>query len=165
VYGPDEARAYRVFEDVPRNAEDVLRCAEDVLVPIPLPHPVFEYLLIVVTGELLRAGDESPAVGRWPRSGGEQVNVIGHEAVRNKAEVIVRGGSQDLRTREVDAISRGEEWTPPARAECEEISVFAKVVEAAQRLRMEWNHARANGNDRASSVGGNPAEAGLHESG
>jgi hypothetical protein len=78
------------------------------------------------------------------------MHVIGHEAVRDKLELFISGSSQDLRTREVDAIWRGEEWTAPTRAKCEEISVLAKVIEAAQRLRMERNHAPRKGNDCAS---------------
>ena len=61
----------------------------------------------------------------------------------------ISGSSQDLRTRKVDAIRRGEEGAAPTGAECEEISVLAKVIETAERLGMEWNHAPQKGNDCA----------------
>src|SRR5687768_7044629 len=120
-----------------------------MFVSIPLPQPLVECPLIVVTGELLRTRHEAPAVGRWLTADGEKVNVIGHETVRNQLELFVSGSSQDLRTREVDAIRRDEEWAAPTRTKCEEISMRAQVVEAAQRLRMERNHAPRNGNDCA----------------
>ena len=79
--------------------------------------------------------------------------MIRHEAVRNKLELFVSGGSQDLRTSEVDAFMRREVRAPPAGARCQEIPMRAKVVEAAQRLRMERNHAPRMGNDWAAGGG------------
>src|SRR5437899_2981812 len=94
---PNESRTHRIIENVPRYDLGNLVVAQDVLECISLPQPIAEGLRVIKPRVLFRACDESQAVRRLSFSFNEEMQVIGHEAVRNDQKALFVGGSQNLR--------------------------------------------------------------------
>jgi hypothetical protein len=80
-------------------------------------------------------GYESPAIRVLRLPFGQQVHVIGHEAVRKNLYSCERRGPQKLRMHDGDAIRGDEQSMSFVRAESKEVSMKTQVVE---RLEMLW---------------------------
>jgi hypothetical protein len=78
---------------------------------------------------LFRQRDEPKTVGRVRHAFDQQVDVVGHEAVRNYRELLDRCSALDLPKYKINNI-RTDEYTPPfVSAERQEISIEAAIVE------------------------------------
>src|SRR5688572_27235651 len=62
-HSPRKTSSARILEDVPRDGERLLVRAQHTFITVPLPKPLGKRPLVVEPRELLRAGNESPAVG------------------------------------------------------------------------------------------------------
>src|SRR5687767_466562 len=69
--------------DVPRDGERLLVGAQHTFITVPLPKPLGGRPLVVEPRELLRAGNESPAVGRRDAAFRQEMQMVGHVAVRS----------------------------------------------------------------------------------
>jgi hypothetical protein len=65
----------------------------------------------------------------------QEVDVVGHVAVRSNFHVVARRGTQKQRSYETDDGRVPEGRVPIGRAECQEISVAAAVIEGSQSSR------------------------------
>ena len=62
----------------------------------------------------------------------EEVGVIAHQAVRKNQEVLVRGGTQELRDRFPCRNRVSEHGLSRSRTKCQEIAVKSDVLEAVE---------------------------------
>ena len=84
--------------------------------------------------------------------------MIGHEAVRKNCKPFIDRGAQELRMHAVDAFVCYEKLIPFERAERQEISMEANVVERLEMFRLARDHAK-----RLASGAPGPAKAGRYD--
>ena len=70
----------------------------------------------------------------------EKMDVVGHEAVRKNCKSFVNRGAQELLMRGVGTFVRQEDMATFERAEREEISMRAEVVEGLEMFRLAGDH-------------------------
>jgi hypothetical protein len=100
-----------------------------VLVSIPLPEALLR-VLIVISGELLRAADEPLQIGPLLEALDDEVSVIRHKAARNYREFFVFRSAQELRRDQSDRVSVCERRRTILAAKRQEVTVVTEVVEA-----------------------------------
>jgi hypothetical protein len=100
-----------------------------------LPQHVAVGFLVIEAGELFCPLDESATIRAVLLPLHEEMNMIRHEAVRNKREVFVDRRAQDLSQHQVDTFAAHEHVTSLIRAEGQEIPIAPEIVE---RLEMFW---------------------------
>ena len=100
----DQTCTYRVADDVSYRQCDLLMIAKDAFISISLPESLTARLAVVETGVLLRCLDESPAVRIVPFTLDYEMEVVGHEAVRNRGKVLLSARTQYLEQYRVDDV-------------------------------------------------------------
>jgi hypothetical protein len=98
-----EASAYRIDDDVADDEHPLAVVADHPLEDVSLPEGARESPLVVVARVLLRGPDERLAVRIAVDAANQQMNVIGHEAVRGEFEPILACSTQNLRPHEIDS--------------------------------------------------------------
>jgi hypothetical protein len=78
------------------------------------------------------------------------MDVVRHEAVRKKREVVVERRTPKLRMHRIGALARDEEWAPFICAESQEVSLDANVVERVQVFRFACDHGATTARDAPS---------------
>ena len=158
-----QPRPHRILDDVARDAHSRFVISQDSLVPVPLPQSSAVSGFVVKPRVLLGARDEHPTIGVLSLAFDEQVNMIGHEAVRNNFDAPLDSGASDLRTNKIDSIGFDEQAIAVVPAKREEILVESDVVEGLETFGSIGAHALTGARHGPHEFG--PAKAGHYDCG
>ncbi len=94
-----ETGPYGILEYVPNYRAQIFLLSNDVFVPIALPQASAGPVRMVIAAALLCASSEGFQIRVCRRTFRDDVQMVGHEAVRNQCELLLRCRTQNVRQR------------------------------------------------------------------
>jgi hypothetical protein len=143
--GPDKSSPDGILQHISNDVAGRFLSAQDTLVPVPLPQPPLERLLVVISGELLGSRSEPTQVGVVAKPLDNKMGMVRHEAARDNCEVLVASRAQKLRHDHVDVMCVREGLPSTIATERQEIPVRTDVGEPRKAARTIRTHPHARG--------------------
>jgi hypothetical protein len=127
--------SHRILKNVLNYAADVIAITKNAFIVTGLPESPGDPSARDVRTSLLRGGDKAPQVRPWHCPSCHQVNVIGHEAVREKFEVVRAGALRKLQQNVADDSGSREATSPRESAERQRITETTAVRKSGKTSR------------------------------
>jgi hypothetical protein len=126
--------SHRVLKNVLNHAADVIPISKNAFIVAGLPESPGDPSARDERASLLRGGDKAPQVrpGHCPSC--HEVNVVGHEAVREKFEVVRAGALRKLQQNVADDSGSREATSPRESAERQRITETTAVRKSGKTL-------------------------------
>ena len=122
------------------DAQRRVVAAQSSLKSVPLPQSETKHFLEMKRRELLRSCDEPAAIRVRCLSFHEKMNVVWHEAVRKNCKSFVNRGAQKLLVYGLGTMARQKDVATFERAEREEVSMRAEIIECLEMFRLAGDH-------------------------